>query len=169
MSDSIRELLDYYTSPGITTDPGDYADLPTDVGGLCRVIQGVMIHIFWAERMGETLSEARKQEVNIRPASAMLQAIRAKNDASLTVERPLSQRLVGNCRDFSTLLCAMLRHQGIPARTRCGFGTYFMPGHYEDHWMVEYWHADDGRWVQVDPQLDAFQPVSYTHLRAHET
>jgi hypothetical protein len=46
----------------------------------------------------------------------------------------LAKRLVGNCRDFSTMLCAMLRHQGVPARARCGFGAYFLPNHYEDHW-----------------------------------
>jgi hypothetical protein len=64
---------------------------------------------------------------------------------------------VCNCRDFSTLMAAFLRHQGTPARARCGFGTYFMPGHYEDHWVVEYWHKTQARWVMVDAQLDDFQ------------
>jgi hypothetical protein len=32
-----------------------------------------------------------------------------------------------------------------------------MPGHYEDHWVVEYWEANTGRWVMVDAQLDDFQ------------
>ena len=51
----------------------------------------------------------------------------------------------------------MLRYQGIPARARCGFATYFLPDHYEDHWVGEYWHAAEGRWVMVDAQLDEFQ------------
>jgi hypothetical protein len=51
----------------------------------------------------------------------------------------------------------MLRHQGVPARARCGFGTYFLPDHYEDHWVCEYWNADESRWILVDPQLDDFQ------------
>jgi hypothetical protein len=50
----------------------------------------------------------------------------------------------------------MLRHQGIPARARCGFATYFAPDHFEDHWVCEYWRGT-GRWVKVDSQLDAFQ------------
>ena len=75
----------------------------------------------------------------------------------LTVERPLERRLVGNCRDFSVMLCAMLRHQGVPARARCGFGTYFLPNHYEDHWVCEYWSASEKRWLMVDPQLDSLQ------------
>jgi hypothetical protein len=31
------------------------------------------------------------------------------------------------------MLTSILRYQGIPARTRCGFGKYFLPGHFEDH------------------------------------
>jgi len=55
------------------------------------------------------------------------------------------------------VLAALLKNQGIPARARCGFGTYFIPGHYEDHWMTEYWLESESRWVQVDSQLDALQ------------
>ena len=29
--------------------------------------------------------------------------------------------------------------------------------HFEDHWVCEYWKADERRWVMVDPQLDALQ------------
>jgi hypothetical protein len=45
----------------------------------------------------------------------------------------------------------------VAARARCGFGTYFEPGHYEDHWVCEYWHPDEVRWVMVDAQLDTLQ------------
>jgi hypothetical protein len=64
---------------------------------------------------------------------------------------------VGNCRDFSVMLTTILRHQGVPARARCGFGRYFLPDHYEDHWVAEYWNADEGRWILVDAQMDALQ------------
>src|SRR5690606_37876997 len=67
------------------------------------------------------------------------------------------RRLIGNCRDFTVMLCAMLQHQGVPARARCGFGAYFLPNHYEDHWVCEYWNADQGRWILVDAQLDTLQ------------
>ena len=55
------------------------------------------------------------------------------------------------------MLAAMLQHQGVPARARCGFGAYFLPDHYEDHWVCEYWNAAQSRWILVDAQLDAFQ------------
>jgi hypothetical protein len=75
----------------------------------------------------------------------------------ITDARPLEKRLVGNCRDFSVLLTAMLQHQGVPARARCGFGRYFIPNHYEDHWVCEYWITGQNRWVFVDAQLDRLQ------------
>ena len=161
MSEPITNPLEYYACPGPMTDPGEHAalfdGLPADVPALCQVVQGILLHIFWAERYGVTLSEERKQEVNIRPVAQKLARIRELDDRPLTVARPLDKKLAGNCRDFSVMLCAMLQHQGVPARARCGFGAYFLPNHYEDHWVCEYWNADKGRWVMVDAQLDALQ------------
>jgi hypothetical protein len=121
------------------------------------VVQGLVLHIFWAERYGVQLTEERTQEVNLRTIRRQLSRLRELSAAPLSEPRPLEQKLVGNCRDFSVLLTAMLRHKGVPARARCGFGAYFWPGHYEDHWVCEYWNTAQGRWVLVDAQLDALQ------------
>ena len=43
----------------------------------------------------------------------------------------------------------------MPARARCGFGAYFNPGWFEDHWVAEYF--DGGRWKLVDAQIDDLQ------------
>jgi hypothetical protein len=51
----------------------------------------------------------------------------------------------------------MLQSQGIPARPRCGFATYFEPGLYIDHWVCEYWNEAEQRWIFVDAQLDVVQ------------
>lgn len=155
------KTLDFYRTPGIMTEVGAHAaflkNLPGDIQTLTKVIQGVLIHIFWAERYGLKLTDARKQEVEIRPAAGMISRIRAIDPSPLTVSRLLQKRLVGNCRDYATLLCTLLRQKGIPARVRCGFATYFLPHHYEDHWVCEYWCRDQQRWILVDAQLDAFQ------------
>ena len=143
------------------TDPGEHAvlfeGLPTEIPALCETVQGLLLHTFWAERYGVTLSEERQQELEIRPVSRKLARMQELDARPLTKGRPLESRLVSNCRDFSVLLCAILRYQRVPARARCGFGAYFEPGHYEDHWACEYWNADQHRWVLVDAQLDAFQ------------
>jgi len=161
MSASTADVLAYYARPGPMTAPGAYASLfaglPGDVAGLVACLQGLVLHVFWAERYGVQLSEERKAELQMRPAERKLARILELDPRPLSEPRPPQRRLVGNCRDYSVLLCAMLRHQGVPARARCGFGTYFLPKHYEDHWVVEYWHAAEGRWVMVDPQLDELQ------------
>lgn len=155
------EVLSYYATPGMMTDPGpyrpQYADLPTDIGELCQVIQNNLIHIFWAERYGRKLKEGEDETVNIRPVAQKLALMGKENPIPLTAARTLSQRQVGNCRDFSLLLTSILRARGVPARARCGFGAYFLPNHFEDHWVSEVWHQDQKRWVLVDAQLDALQ------------
>jgi hypothetical protein len=156
-----RDPVSYYRSPGPMTDPGDWAGhlegMPGTVSGLVSVVQGLLVHIYWAERQGLVLPDERKSEVQMRDVATKLARICQLDSQPLTEPRPLEKRLVGNCRDFSVLLCAFLRHHGVPARARCGFGTYFLPGRYEDHWVVEYWETSTRRWVMVDAQLDAFQ------------
>jgi hypothetical protein len=155
------DLLNYYAQSGPMTDPQEQAhlldDLPTDIPSLVKIVQGAMVHIFWAERYGLQLSDERKQEVNLRFVPKILARINELDPQPLTVARPLDKKIVGNCRDHSTLLCAMLRHQGVPARARCGFGAYFTPNHHEDHWVCEYWNADQQHWILVDAQLDQVQ------------
>ena len=153
-----NDILTYYTQPSLMTDPGPYAHLfdglPTDIPALVKTLQGVMVHIFWTGSYGLELTDERKAEVNLRYVEKQLARILELDDRPLTEARPHERKLVGNCRDFSVMMTAILRHQGVPARARCGFGTYFIPGHYEDHWVVEYWNAEQGRWVLVDAQLD---------------
>jgi hypothetical protein len=151
----------FYAEQGIITEPGEYGDklqdLPRDISALVKVVQGLLIHVFWAERYGLNLPEERKQEVQLRKVRLQLQRIFQLDERPLETPRPMEKRLAGNCRDFATLLCSFLRSQGIPARARCGFGAYFRPGTYEDHWVCEYWHAEQKRWVLVDAQLDDLQ------------
>jgi hypothetical protein len=66
-------------------------------------------------------------------------------------------RLPVNCRHFTVLMVTMLRAQGTPARARCGFGGYFTDGFFEDHWVCEYWHPGQKRWILVDAQIDGTQ------------
>jgi hypothetical protein len=157
----MTQTLTYFSQPGLMTDPGIYApsfeNLPTDLGDLCRLVQGTTIHVFWAERYGLQLTPKRQAEVQLRGLEPRLKRLLELDPRPLTVARPPEKKLVGNCRDHTQLLVAILRHQGIPARARCGFGAYFLPNHYEDHWVAEYWNAAEGRWILVDAQLDPFQ------------
>lgn len=154
------ETHDFGTQ-GMITDPGQraslYNGLPRDPQALRPIVQGLLIHVFWAGRYGLTLTPEREAEVQLRLVERQLERIVALDDAPLTVSRPLDKRLVGNCRDFSVITTSILRHFGVPARARCGFAGYFEPGKWVDHWVVEYWDGPATRWRLMDVQLDPFQ------------
>jgi hypothetical protein len=103
------------------------------------------------------LSENRQSEVNLRTIPQKLTRISELTDLPFSTAKQPVQKLVGNCRDFTLMLTAILQHQGVPARARAGFGTYFQPDHFEDHWICEVWSTGRGGWVRTDAQLDAFQ------------
>jgi hypothetical protein len=148
----------FYTRPGPMTSAGRFASLleslPHDVSALAAVTQGLVIHEHIARGYGVELSEEDRSSVHIRPVEQLLAQIVARDSRPLDVARPPETRLPGNCRHFTVLMAAMLRAHGTPARARCGFGGYFRTGRYEDHWVCEYWHAGQQRWILVDAQID---------------
>jgi hypothetical protein len=134
-----------------------FEGLPREIADLAGMVQGLLLHEHWAPAYGVTLSDERRSGSQIRPVERMLERLLALDDRPLTAARQVETRLVGNCRHFSVLLVAMLRARGVPARARCGFGAYFTPGRFVDHWVCEYWHAAQARWILVDAQLDTLQ------------
>ena len=87
-------LLDYYATPGVMTDPGEMASLfeglPREIPEICQLIQNNLIHIFWADRYGRTLSEAEKETVSIRQVDRKLTYIHQNDPNPLTSPRPLA-------------------------------------------------------------------------------
>lgn len=164
---------EYYRQCGamtlIDTRTEEPSAFPHGVAGLCELIQGLLIHRDMASfAYGVTLSQERINDAHLRPIREMLARIRALDGRPLTVPRAPSDRMAAVCRHFSLMLCAILRWQGVAARARCGFGAYFTPDRFEDHWVCEYWNADKARWILVDAQLDAVQwkilPIDFDPL-----
>lgn len=155
------ELADVFRLQGPVTDPGPHAaalaDLTGGIDEAVRVVQGLLVHVFWVGRYGLTLTPERQAEVNLRTARRILDRALELEPSPIAVPRPPERRVVGNCRDHTVLLTAVLRDRGVPARARCGFATYFQPDHYEDHWVCEWWDASRDRWVLTDAQLDGLQ------------
>ncbi|MFD8394927.1 hypothetical protein ACFV2N_38505 [Streptomyces sp. NPDC059680] len=46
----------------------------------------------------------------------------------------------------------------MAARARCGFATYFVEQRGLDHWITEYWHTDQARWVRTDSEILGMGP-----------
>src|SRR5687768_10350380 len=127
--------LAYYGCHSRLTDPGAkqhlFSDLPVDAAAMAEVIGGVMVHRDETWRYGFTLPEQRREEANTRSVEAILDYL-----GTLDERRP-EDRFAGTCRDFTVLLCAMLRATGRSARARAGFAGYFTDGFFDDHWVVE--------------------------------
>ncbi len=137
------------------SDPGFYAShldqLPDDLGGLARIVQGLLIHADWIGAYGVDAGSLAPPSRQTLATEARMQQILAADGRKLDETRAPHNRMVGTCRDYALMLCALLRHRGTGARVRCGFASYFRPG-WEDHWVCEY-HAR-GRWHLADAQLD---------------
>ena len=145
---------EYYVSQSPFSNPGQFAslydELPDDIDSLCRAIRGVYVHY-----MDGRFSQQRKQEVDLRYISAILEQILKHDNRLLSERRPKAKRVVGCCRDAALLLCSMLRHKGIAARIRVGFATYIRAvgeNFNADHVITEYWDKSAQEWKLVDPE-----------------
>lgn len=149
----MSDVLTFYRAHSPSTDPGEgddlLAGLPTDLPGLHQIVQNVLIHVWKIRARHPHLIENRA--LLTHSAQDMLAQIRARDPRPLTEERPLEGKLIVDCRHFAALLVVLLRHQGIPARSRCGFGAYLEEGLVQDHYVAEYWDAAENRWKLEDP------------------
>ncbi len=154
-------ILDYYKFHGRMSDPGPQSsmlkDLPDDPQNLRLAVQNCLVHLHWLEAYGLTQTEKHWQEASLRSMSEKLGRLQELGYDSVNRQTTYEKHLAGTCRDFSVFLCSLLRHKGIPARPRCGFGCYFESGKFIDHWIYEYWDIEQKRWIMMDAQLDKIQ------------
>ncbi len=151
-------MQDFYATQSPVSDPGAYAhlldNLPHDIAGVAQVVQGLVYHYMAGQYVfGYQPPKERLREIDTRYVESMLARIVEMDNRPLAEARAYENRFVGCCRDFSLLACAILRHQGTPARLRHGFGSYFIPGYWMDHVIVEYWN--ERRWQRFDAQVPA--------------
>ncbi len=150
----------YYATHSMMSDPGRHAPLvealPDDVAAIATALQGLCIYDVVAEPFyGFAVPAERAGEIHLRSVADMLDRMLALDPRPLSQARPVDRRLVSRCHHYGLLLVSVLRTKGIPARLRGGFGAYFDPPFFEDHWVAEYWNKDEGRWILADAQLDA--------------
>lgn len=96
-------------------------------------------------------AQERIGEIDTRTLERILARIIELDARPLDKPRDFDKRIIGCCRDFSLIACAILRHQGIPARLRYGFANYFIPGYWVDHVIVEMWTGK--HWRRFDAQI----------------
>lgn len=64
---TMSSTLGYFTQHGPMSDPGAYAslyaNLPTSILELVKLVQGVTVHVFWTERYDFKAPPARMDEL----------------------------------------------------------------------------------------------------------
>jgi hypothetical protein len=150
-----QQTRDFYATPGRFTvlEDGDFSS--ANVHEVVEVVQGLLVYDVVAQSFyGVELSAGQAEAIHERDTARLLELVRTVDNRPLNEARPPANRVGARCHAFSRLTVAFLRAAGVPARARCGFGAYFRPGWFEDHWVAEYWNAADARWQMVDAQLD---------------
>src|ERR1700691_2895361 len=102
----------YYSAPGRLTDISEVSvavleAIPADPVGICRLVPGLVLHPFEAAELGLDAGRLGGQET--RPASAIIGAVLVLHPSALDIAREPVRRLVGACRTFVVLSCALLR------------------------------------------------------------
>jgi hypothetical protein len=151
MADAIDYALPGPLTRVDTVDDSVLAGVQGDAVAICRIVNSLVVQPSDAEVLG--LPHGRFGENQIRPAGRLIETLLALDPAPLDAPRPPERRVIGTCRHFAVLACALLRYRGIAARVRCGFATYFQPGQGLDHWITEYRHIEQARWVRIDAEI----------------
>ena len=108
------------------------AGLPSRPVEICAVAQGLVVLPNLAAGFG--ISEERDEERSIHAVSDILRVLRQHDDRGVEQSRSGSSRV--------------------------GFASYFVPGSFLDHWVVEYRHPVEPRWMRVDPEILGFEFVA---------
>lgn len=152
----MQDVLEFYATPGrfTTLEEGTFAS--RDLDRVVEVVQGLLLYDTVAKAAyGVDLDATQAEAIHERDTARYLAIARALDPRPYDQARTPANRIGARCHAFSRVTVAFLRAAGVPARARCGFGAYFRPGWFEDHWVAEYWNETESRWQMVDAQLDA--------------
>jgi len=163
-----QNLFDHYRDFSQFTYPGLYQerlqrDLPTDIGQLGRLVKQQVIHRIALSmgREGAKINPVygnicevtwyRQGEDDYFPtAAAMLAELYHRDPRGFVPDRAVEDKLVVTCRFVAILMASILKARGIPARVRAGYAPYICSDRIEDHWITQYWHAPEERWITID-------------------
>lgn len=169
-SGGMEMMLNHYRQFSLFTNPGLYRhilqmDLPDDVREIGYLVRKQLIHRNLLAN-GNTGSNAdlrygdmtkvpwwRQPEDDYLPStSAMLAELFRRDERGFVADRKEENKLILTCRFVAILMAAILKAKGKPARVRSGFDPYSSPkpGTSCDHWITQYWHAAQKRWITID-------------------
>jgi len=161
------EQLEFFVGHSPFSDPGQYGSLydslPHNIEQLCEIVRGLLLHVKDGPVFDYIIPPERLSELDNRYVSKILDQIVAMDSRELSKQRLPSKRVIAVCRDFSLLMCSILRHKKIPSRIRFGFadprrfGFNQYKNSYNDLVTLEYWNREDSRWYCVDARTSNVQ------------
>lgn len=164
----LNEILNFYLNTSSFTSLGAYVNIvdkfPNDIKEICYLIRMQTIHpiafsnpiirsssnCFWGN-MQEIKDYKTMRQDDLFPTSISMIGEILRINPQISKERLAKEKLIVTCRGVSLLLASILKAKGIPARVRSGFANYpSNDGIYWDHWIVEYYNADNKKWTLID-------------------
>jgi hypothetical protein len=161
-------FLKQYRAFSQFTYPGLYQerlrrDLPIDIGQAGRLVKQQVIHglSLAASREGVQVNLVygdihevpwyRQGEDGYFPtAAAILAELYRRDPRGFVPDRAVENKLIITCRFVAILMASLLKARGIPARVRAGYAPYIRSDGMETHWITQYWHAPEERWITID-------------------
>ena len=149
-------VLNYFKKQGMMTNIDKHKELMKNVKGniyiITQIIQGILLHDGFPSKY-----RIKYKAGLFHFVSDILDKALENDNRSLTIPRAPKNRVQVCCRDYATLLTAILREKGIASRSRCGFAKFDInEKSWFDHWICEYWNNHEKRWIKVDAQLNPF-------------
>jgi hypothetical protein len=154
-----QKILSHYLQFSPFTDPGCYKKflqkLPDDIETLGNLIRKQFIHrtnLYEGGKKVENFPWYRLRcEDDVLPnAISIINELLRLDPRGFLPDRKVENKVIITCRGVSVLMAAILKSKGVPCRVRSGFASYFIEGENYDHWLNEYWHEKEKRWVLFD-------------------
>ena len=149
----MRDFINFYTQQSVITELHEYAnifeELPSDIVTLVQIVNNFMLLDSDATYHKFVIPSKNLDEINQRDIYSILSTAFLKHHSTLYVERDITQKVIGTCRDMAVLLCSLLRTKKIAARVRYGFRKSKYS--YYDHTIVEYYDEKKEKLTWVDP------------------
>jgi len=158
-----EEILNFYKKTSMYTNFEPYKNyfksLPENLEELTKLINDQYIHrvtLFHSYLENNKIKEEypwfnyRLHDDILLTAPAITAELFRLDPKGFTHAREIKNKIIITCRYASVLLASILKAKGYSARVRSGFGKYFRPDAYLDHWLVEYYNEQEKKWILVD-------------------
>lgn len=152
-------MIDFscYRSQNLISDPGAYLyyfeALPSNLMDLRDTVSQLFLHYADFKLFNIQVSLNRFHEMNARYMTTFFDYLSADE---VTFPFPPKKRMLGICRDSALFLCSFMRNQGVPARLRCGYVTYYVSDFYLDGFCLQYYDQVLKKWRSVDVRATPF-------------